>query len=92
MKRVVVQFGGTGDLALKKLYPAYEHLMEVGFEFTVIALGRRFPNRQEFLEAMVSPKASKQFLEHLEYLHYDMYAEEATKPLKSKIEAVIGGG
>ncbi|HHU88610.1 MAG TPA: glucose-6-phosphate dehydrogenase, partial [Spirochaetales bacterium] len=35
--------------------------------------------------------ASKQFLEHLEYLHYDMYAEEATKPLKSKIEAVIGG-
>ena len=91
MKRVVVQFGGTGDLALKKLYPAYEHLMEVGFEFTVIALGRRFPNRQEFLEAMVSPKASKQFLEHLEYLHYDMYAEEATKPLKSKIEAVIGG-
>ena len=91
MKRVVVQFGGTGDLALKKLYPAYEHLMEMGFEFTVIALGRRFANRKEFLEAMVSPDASKQFLEHLEYLHYDMHDEGATKPLKSKIEAIIGG-
>jgi len=28
MKRIIIQYGGTGDLALKKLYPAYQNLME----------------------------------------------------------------
>ncbi len=65
--------------------------MELGFEFTVIALGRRFQGRDEFIKGMISDKASKQFLDHLEYLHYDMHAEGATKPLKSKIEQIIGG-
>ena len=68
MKRIVVQFGGTGDLAQKKLYPAYEHLMGKGFDFTVLALGRRFKDRKEFVKAMVSPDASPEFLKNLEYL------------------------
>jgi len=80
MKRIIIQFGGTGDLAVKKLYPAYEHLMSVGFEFTVVALGRRFKDRQEFIKEMVRPDASKQFLANMQYLYYDM-ADEEEAPL-----------
>jgi glucose-6-phosphate 1-dehydrogenase len=91
MKRVVIQFGGTGDLALKKLYPAYEHLMQQGFDFTVLALGRRFSDRDEFLAAMVSETASEQFLGHLQYLYYDMADPGATGPLMKAITEIIGG-
>jgi len=90
MKRIIIQFGGTGDLALKKLYPAYEHLMDHGFKFTVLALGRRFKDRDEFLEAMVSPTASKEFLSHLQYLYYDMGDPEAIVPLRKHIQSIIG--
>jgi len=90
MKRIIIQFGGTGDLALKKLYPAYEHLMDLGFEFTVLALGRRFKDRAEFLKTMVSPKASQEFKSHLQYMHYDMADPEAIGPLRSHIQAIIG--
>ncbi|HCG62706.1 MAG: glucose-6-phosphate dehydrogenase [Spirochaetae bacterium HGW-Spirochaetae-4] len=91
MKRIVVQFGGTGDLAQKKLYPAYEHLMGKGFDFTVLALGRRFKDRKEFVKAMVSPDASPEFLKNLEYLYYDMADPEATDPLRMYIQEVIEG-
>jgi glucose-6-phosphate 1-dehydrogenase len=90
MKRVVIQFGGTGDLALKKLYPAYEHLMQQGFDFTVLALGRRFKTRDEFLSTMVADTASEQFLNHLQYLYYDMADPQATEPLKKAITEIIG--
>ena len=50
MKQIIIQFGGTGDLAQKKLYPAYENLQEEGYEFTLIALGRRFSTKEEFLK------------------------------------------
>jgi glucose-6-phosphate 1-dehydrogenase len=90
MKQVVVQFGGTGDLAQKKLYPAYEHLMEKGFDFTVLALGRRFKKRDEFLKAMLEEGTSKKFLERLQYLYYDMADEGATGPLKQQIQSIIG--
>ena len=39
MKRIIIQFGGTGDLSQKKLFPAYEHLLGNGFDFTILALG-----------------------------------------------------
>ena len=89
MKRMVIQFGGTGDLAQKKLYPAYAHLMEQGFDFTVLALGRRFSNRKEFLAAMVSDQMPEFFLERLQYLYYDMADPHATDPLREKINAII---
>ena len=89
MKRIIIQFGGTGDLALKKLFPAYEHLMSKGFDFTVLALGRRFSNREEFIEKMGLKEASQQFLDNLEYLYYDMSNNDATKPLKERIDFLI---
>ncbi len=49
MKRIIIQYGGTGDLALKKLYPAYEQLIGKGFEFDILAIGRRFVDRENYL-------------------------------------------
>ena len=46
MRRIIIQYGGTGDLAEKKLYPAYRNLMERGYEFELLALGRRFSTRE----------------------------------------------
>ena len=89
MKRLIFQFGGTGDLAVKKLYPAYEHLMSKGYDFSVLALGRRFASRDEFLAAMVSPQASNQFLERLDYLSYDMEHSEAPEVLAEKITQLM---
>ncbi|HLW21644.1 MAG TPA: glucose-6-phosphate dehydrogenase, partial [Sphaerochaetaceae bacterium] len=89
MKRIVIQFGGTGDLAQKKLYPAYEHLIEEGFDFTILALGRRFKSPDEFSKAMVPDNASKSFLQRLQYLYYDMADPNATDPLRDKIEQII---
>ena len=90
MKRIIIQFGGTGDLALKKLYPAYDNLISSGFDFTVLALGRRFADRDEFLSSMVDEHASKQFLERLEYLYYDMADPKATDPLRDRLQQIIG--
>jgi glucose-6-phosphate 1-dehydrogenase len=91
MKRIIIQFGGTGDLAQKKLYPAYEHLMEKGFDFTVLALGRRFKDREEFIKEMVDPGASAQFLNRLQYLYYDMAEPDPTAALKARIDELIDG-
>jgi glucose-6-phosphate 1-dehydrogenase len=89
MRRIIVQYGGTGDLAEKKLYPAYENLTADGYEFTVLALGRRFSNREEFIAAMVREAAPPEFLDRLEYLHYDMGAEDAVSTLTAKINGMI---
>ncbi|MGI6467142.1 MAG: glucose-6-phosphate dehydrogenase [Sphaerochaetaceae bacterium] len=88
MKRIVIQFGGTGDLAVKKLYPAYDHLLEKGFEFTVLALGRRFKDRKEFIESMKIKKGSH-LDKNLEYLYYDMKDKNATEPLKGRLNELI---
>jgi len=89
MKRIIIQFGGTGDLAQKKLFPAYEHLLGNGFDFTILALGRRFKDREQFVKSMVSKDASEQFLSRLEYLYYDMGDAEATVPLQRRLEELI---
>ncbi len=89
MKRIFIQFGGTGDLALKKLFPAYENLMAKGFDFTVLALGRRFSKRDEFVAAMVHKGASEEFLSRLDYLYYDMDDPKATDPLRDRMLQII---
>ncbi len=93
MKQMIVQFGGTGDLAQKKLYPAYENLQAEGFDFTLIALGRRFSGRDEFVREMIRPDASKAFLSAIEYLQYDMSDEKgATDLLGSHLLSLVKEG
>jgi glucose-6-phosphate 1-dehydrogenase len=89
MKRIIIQFGGTGDLALKKLYPAYEDLLTKGFDFTVLALGRRFTNKEDFLAAMVRKDASADFLSRMDYLYYDMADPLATDALRDRMLQTI---
>ncbi|NCB03086.1 MAG: glucose-6-phosphate dehydrogenase, partial [Spirochaetia bacterium] len=76
MKQIVIQFGGTGDLAKKKLYPAYERLMSEGFDFTIVALGRRYTSKDEFVKDSISEGANKRFIQKLDYLYYDMEDEK----------------
>ncbi|MGD9926247.1 MAG: glucose-6-phosphate dehydrogenase [Sphaerochaeta sp.] len=90
MKRIIIQYGGTGDLALKKLYPAYEHLMEKGDAFEVLALGRRFTTRDEFLSAIIRKDAPSSFTDHLDYLYYDMSDTNAVAILTARLKSMCG--
>ncbi|HPB42791.1 MAG TPA: glucose-6-phosphate dehydrogenase, partial [Sphaerochaeta sp.] len=81
MRTIIIQFGGTGDLAVKKLYPAYRNLMGHGYEFEVLALGRRYTDREEFLKETVDKDAPKSFTDHLDYLFYDTSEEQAVPNL-----------
>ncbi|HHT80390.1 MAG: glucose-6-phosphate dehydrogenase [Sphaerochaeta sp.] len=91
MKRIIIQYGGTGDLALKKLYPAYEQLIGKGFEFDILALGRRFEDRAAFVDTIIDKSAAPEFLEHLDYLPYDMADPKATKNLTEKLKSMVVG-
>ena len=81
MKRIIIQYGGTGDLALKKLYPAYEHLLSKGHIFDVLALGRRHPDKEAFIKQTLDSETSKLLLQHIDYLFFDMAADEAVSIL-----------
>ncbi len=89
MKRIIVQYGGTGDLALKKLYPAYEQLIGKGFEFDILALGRRFEDRETFVSTIIDKSAFPSFLKHLDYLPYDMADPKATGNLTKKLKGMV---
>lgn len=91
MKRIIIQYGGTGDLALKKLYPAYQNLMEKQYSFSVLALGRRYTTRDEFLLNSVSPSAPASFTDNLDYLYYDMADTDAVSILTKKLRSMIEG-
>ncbi|MCK9287173.1 MAG: glucose-6-phosphate dehydrogenase [Sphaerochaetaceae bacterium] len=91
MKMIIIQFGGTGDLALKKLYPAYDHLMAKGFDFQVLALGRRFKDRDQFVSTMIGDDASQYFLDRLDYLHYDMEDDAAMQVLAGTLRSMVSG-
>lgn len=71
MKQLIIQFGGTGDLARKKLIPAYYELFKKKYDFHIIFLGRRYDDQESFIDDMV-PEQDPAFLEKIEYLVYDM--------------------
>ncbi|MFA7559973.1 MAG: glucose-6-phosphate dehydrogenase [Sphaerochaeta sp.] len=89
MRTIIIQFGGTGDLAVKKLYPAYENLMDDGYQFEVLALGRRYTDREEFLKESVREEAPVSFTEHLDYLYYDTSKDDAVTNLVAKLKEKI---
>ncbi|NQT59298.1 MAG: glucose-6-phosphate dehydrogenase (NADP(+)) [Bacteroidetes bacterium] len=88
MRQIIVQFGGTGDLAQKKLYPAYLNLLNKGYDITIIALGRRYPDRETFISKM-GITYNKDFLKHLEYVQYDMADSKGIEKLEQKIDDFI---
>lgn len=88
MKQIIIQFGGTGDLAQKKLYPAYQNLLSKGYEFHIIALGRRYSDKASFQKEMVNPEF-RELLEKLDYVQYDMSEPESTVRIVKHIEELI---
>ena len=91
MKRIIIQYGGTGDLALKKLYPAYQNLMEKQYSFSVLALGRRYSSREEFLLHSVDASAPASFTGQSDYLYYDWPKRGAVSILTKKLRSMIEG-
>ena len=50
-----ILFGGTGDLAHNKIFPAFYNLAEKNSlpdNYTIISTGRRYDNEKEYLEAL----------------------------------------
>ena len=71
--KIIVQFGGTGDLAKQKLYPAYSELYKKEYDFFVIALGRRYQTEEDFMKDMIhSDKIDSNFKKRLKYINYDI--------------------
>ncbi|MFW6230704.1 MAG: glucose-6-phosphate dehydrogenase [Nanoarchaeota archaeon] len=91
MKQIIVQFGGTGDLAKNKLLPAYFELCQKDYDFHVIALGRRYAERDEYIKKMVKDEHQKKaFLERISYIHYDMTKPDDNHKIADAIKAVAG--
>jgi len=98
MKAILVIFGGTGDLANRKLYPAVYNLFLSGMlpeEFALVSVGRREKTDNEFRED--AAQAIVQFsrpnegtrnslwkiLSRFYYHTVDFYDDEGYKRLKS---------
>ena len=61
-----MQFGGTGDLTKNKLLPAYNELIKKGFDFHLIALGRKYELKKEYINEMISENKN----DYLKFLSY----------------------
>lgn len=85
--KIIVQFGGTGDLAHKKLIPAYFELFKKEHDIHVIALGRRYETEKEYLKNMTTI-TDKIFLSRLHYVQYDMTNSEDNTKIVDKIASL----
>ncbi|MFP4656356.1 MAG: glucose-6-phosphate dehydrogenase [Candidatus Woesearchaeota archaeon] len=85
-KTLFVQFGGTGDLARKKLYPAFSELAAKGFDFEILALGRRYKTAEEFFKGV---KISSSLKQRFDYLRFDL-EESDSADLEDKIKEHAG--
>ena len=93
-----VMFGGTGDLASRKLLPALFHNWKQGFldKTVVIGVGRRCKNRDEYINflaervdlAQSAPTEWAEFLKQVDYHHGNISTAEDFQSLNAKVEAV----
>lgn len=86
MNNVFTIFGGTGDLTLRKLLPAFYNmsvLKQLKQDFKIVAVGRRDYDKQHYLElskpwikrfarVKFDEKAYEAFIKHIEYFQMDM--------------------
>lgn len=100
---IIVVFGATGDLAKRKLFPAFYNLYLDGRmpeKFKILALGRA--ERSDVLyrdhvsenltafsrNKIASTEAYQQFASHINYLQNDIDQEESYQVLKQKLDAI----
>ena len=78
--KIIIQFGGTGDLARNKLFPAYQELFTKYNDFNVISLGRRYKSEKEFLDrSLIDYKPS--FKKIMHYMNFDIDNSNDTEKL-----------
>lgn len=98
---IIIVFGATGDLAKRKLFPAFYNLYLDGRmpeEFKIIALGRAESSDEQFRayvnenltafsrNKIDSPENYQQFASHITYLQNDINQQESYQALKQDID------
>ncbi|MBF7093315.1 glucose-6-phosphate dehydrogenase [Flavobacterium sp. ALJ2] len=100
---IIVIFGSSGDLAKRKLFPAFQNLYLDGRmpeKFQIIALGRAEKSNEEFRsyvienlnsfsrKAALSSEETEKFISHITYLRHDIDKEESYQELDSKLNSI----
>ncbi|MFB6245704.1 MAG: glucose-6-phosphate dehydrogenase, partial [Candidatus Nanohaloarchaea archaeon] len=85
--QVFIIFGGTGDLAKKKLLPALKRLREKGIEQPVLAVGREDFDIHGYIEEMGIENFEDEFLENLYYRSIDLEQEDSAE-LRETVESL----
>lgn len=85
MKQVIIQFGGTGDLAKKKLIPAYYELFKKKYDFVILFLGRRFNGEEAFFSEMTGIE-DEAFKKICSYIPYEMKEDTDNIKLLQKLQ------
>ncbi|MFB9079177.1 glucose-6-phosphate dehydrogenase [Flavobacterium procerum] len=100
---IIVIFGASGDLAKRKLFPAFQNLYLDGRmpkKFQIIALGRAEKTDEEFHNYVLenlntfSRKAAHEdndtdkFISHISYLRHDIDKEESYQELNTKLDSI----
>ncbi|TDW44598.1 glucose-6-phosphate 1-dehydrogenase [Flavobacterium sp. 270] len=103
---IIVIFGATGDLAKRKLFPAFQNLFLDGRlpeKFQIIALGRAEKTQEEFSSYVIenlnnfsrkpadSDSNTEKFISHITYLRHDIDKEESYRELDSKLNSIDQG-
>ncbi|WP_413533190.1 glucose-6-phosphate dehydrogenase [Empedobacter brevis] len=97
----IVVFGSTGDLAKRKLFPAFFNLFLEGWmpdEFEIISLGRNNQSQDEFKDYILenikefsrikdfSEEKWQIFKEKIYFLQFDINQEDSFNQLREKVE------
>lgn len=99
---IVVIFGATGDLSIRKLIPSFFHLYQKGMlpeNFQIVAFSRREMTDQDYHKFIASEQKLRklpilegpdfgEFLSHISYQQGDFDDAESYKRLKKKLIAL----
>jgi len=85
----IVIFGGTGDLAKRKLFPAIISIVKKNPEYHIIVLGigRKEYTEQEYKNHVLSDMELPKNL-HIHYHIADVEQKDSLKTLKTKLESI----
>jgi len=94
-----ILFGGTGDLAHNKIIPAFYNLAAKDIlpnQYTIIATGRRYDNKKEYLDALYNSLVNKKekvdnriwqlLADHIDYFQLSFKDDNDFKRLKKNLE------
>lgn len=89
---IMVLFGGTGDLARRKVLPSLFALFKQGYlpkVFQIIATGRRSATKEDYFDSikefLPSDGLVADFIAHIEYAHIDLHDLASFEALRDRI-------